>query len=430
MLCRLDDGSLLGWVQTAGGLHSVYFPKESLSSFPLNPSTIRIDEELVAIIMASRGTSYPISIPTDAPSAKAFLSTLESLIAATTGTASTFASSSKRFPSSSSASSALTPAYLDVKTVVRADNFVETRLSQLLMAELNVLGWEKVIDISDDFQKIKLQLIDLKGRKHSFEIEVSGNYPKDPPRVYADLPHPITLPSMLGENFNRLGERRDVNLSTIFKIVDNLVMRYQSYFDEILDLDTHTFVIEPVTSTFAVSYRRIALSKTCSMMIEIDPSAPRKMCPMQFLGPVDTTVHHRVSIAQNAHAWSSEHSIRKNLETVLGISLPKRRSAFIVGGTGEGDDDDYSVECGICYTYSISVSADADFMEMASGGGDASSRALIPDQICSNSKCSKMFHHSCLLDWLQSLPSSRCSFGKIFGTCPYCNEPMTVQTLR
>lgn len=118
---------------------------------------------------------------------------------------------------------------------------------------------------------------------------------------------------------------------------------------------------------------------------------------------------------------SNEKSIRENLQVILDIDLPKRDKDPVV-------NSEFSSECGICYTHSISASHTAAGDDRGSSG--SKDRSLFPDQMCPNPKCSKMYHHVCILDWFQSLPSSRISFGKMFGQCPYCNESITIQSLR
>ena len=57
----------------------------------------------------------------------------------------------------------------------------------------------------------------------------------------------------------------------------------------------------------------------------------------------------------------------------------------------------------------------------------ADTAVSVPDQACGNSRCSKIYHFSCLVDWFHSLPSSKTSFGTLFGSCPYCQEAISVR---
>ena len=69
--------------------------------------------------------------------------------------------------------------------------------------------------------------------------------------------------------------------------------------------------------------------------------------------------------------------------------------------------------CGICYSYEIST---------------ASNKKSIPEVSCENKKCGYLFHVECLVEWLQSDQSSRQTFNTLFGSCPYCSDPIICKT--
>lgn len=106
---------------------------------------------------------------------------------------------------------------------------------------------------------------------------------------------------------------------------------------------------------------------------------------------------------------SESNSFVANMESILGVRmLPTRADA-----AGDGNEGN---ECGICYA--------VDSPEELNSGSGAT---YWPDQICVNDRCAKKYHKSCLVGWLQSIPSSRTSFGTIFGVCPYCSESISVK---
>ena len=122
------------------------------------------------------------------------------------------------------------------------------------------------------------------------------------------------------------------------------------------------------------------------------------------------------------------------------------------GLTGENDDGsggaEAGIECAICYSSLSNNPAlpladeckeEADFTSMpasfqlgsasmmdTSTGIDAAPNFFSGGEeeivACSNIKCNRRFHRKCVIEWLQSLPSTRSSFGSLFGTCPYCSE--------
>lgn len=125
--------------------------------------------------------------------------------------------------------------------------------------------------------------------------------------------------------------------------------------------------------------------------------------------------------------------VRENLESLLEIHLPTKAGGDNLNGSVSSTSS-FVCECGICYAYEINVgtsySSHASHATTVAPEHSKSSVTLegqIPDQICSNPKCSKMYHLSCLVEWLQSLPTSKSSFGTVFGKCPYCQESISAR---
>ena len=85
-------------------------------------------------------------------------------------------------------------------------------------------------------------------------------------------------------------------------------------------------------------------------------------------------------------------------------------------------------DCGICYSYQLYNNNNNINNEIISNN-NKNNINNIPDIICNNEKCGKSFHTVCIIEWLTSIPTSRTSFGTLFGTCPYCQEAISVRTL-
>ncbi|KAM1315333.1 hypothetical protein ACFX10_018922 [Malus domestica] len=87
------------------------------------------------------------------------------------------------------------------------------------------------------------------------------------------------------------------------------------------------------------------------------------------------------------------------------------------------EKNDQMVECGICYAQSLpigkSFSNVDDELRDKSGTGT--------DYAFDNTSCNKAFHSICLVDWLRSITTRRQSFDVLFGSCPYCSEPVAVK---
>ena len=108
---------------------------------------------------------------------------------------------------------------------------------------------------------------------------------------------------------------------------------------------------------------------------------------------------------------SKSRLLRENLEEVLEIQFPRKT---------ESNAEAFTIECGICYSFNLTNN----------NINNSNNYNVTPDQLCNNSKCGRMYHSSCLIDWLQSVPNTRSSFGTLFGTCIYCQQPIAVRILK
>ena len=258
---------------------------------------------------------------------------------------------------------------------------------------------------------------------------------------------------------------------------ETALQKYQLLFDELDDLDMHFWILEPsLPARRSNVERRIALWEGgASLVIALDPDNPRGIPVMvRFLGVTTATmkaaaasgsgqgivgavgpatdgiVDWRVSFAefvseeddcgrvvdakknsqgkrytaidQNrfddhkltatpSKRWSKERSIRENLELWFGSPLPSPLSSSAT------EKSDFLVECGICYTHRLPTE-DSNTEE-----------GPLPEVKCGNLSCSRHYHESCLFEWLHSLPTARVSFDRIFGSCPYCSQGISVKIL-
>jgi E3 ubiquitin-protein ligase FANCL len=147
--------------------------------------------------------------------------------------------------------------------------------------------------------------------------------------------------------------------------------------------------------------RRIALRKHCSVEITIKPKRPRDICTCTFIGPENIVAELRTRFHSGQRAWDVNVTVRTNMETILKQTFPSPATS---------SKSDFSVECGVCYSYRLE---------------DDKGTVLLPDTTCES--CGQHYHATCIGEWLQALPSTRRSFNVLFGNCPYCTKPLSVQ---
>jgi len=110
-----------------------------------------------------------------------------------------------------------------------------------------------------------------------------------------------------------------------------------------------------------------------------------------------------MKLNKNLSSWDHNGMLLDNLQRVLELTFPSPQTT---------QKSDFMVECGICYSYRI-----------------GERQQMLPDKTCDNPKCARPFHRNCLYEWLKGLTTSRQSFDTIFGTCPYCSNPISISRL-
>lgn len=72
-----------------------------------------------------------------------------------------------------------------------------------IISELEILGLERVLHISNTLDEVKLQTVDQAGRNHILRLSLGMNYPSSPPVIQADLPEEL------------IGNMKKVNINLI-----------------------------------------------------------------------------------------------------------------------------------------------------------------------------------------------------------------------
>jgi E3 ubiquitin-protein ligase FANCL len=60
-----------------------------------------------------------------------------------------------------------------------------------IISELEVIGLEHVLHISNTLNELKLRTVDQAGRNHVLTLSLGMNYPSSPPVIQADLPEQL-----------------------------------------------------------------------------------------------------------------------------------------------------------------------------------------------------------------------------------------------
>jgi len=386
----------VGWVESSRGLHS--FSVGGRVDGQVDGQSLAADDELLALLSPLKDKSWVMErLCGDAAS---FARALQKLVTDVDA-------SEQQQQQQEQASAAL-------------GNNARWSKVQVLVSQLEQVGWDKVLSVSPDLSVLRLRTHDSSGRAHAFDVSVPAAYPIAAPLVQVALPVPVSVPWPL----SRVGG----TLSLVLEAVEREIGRFEPLFAALEDLDKHCWVLEPLQPTFSTTLRRIAIERGCSVVIDLRPEDPTGVCEMRFLGPPQRVLPLQAHLGQNLYRWNPARSVRSNLEAVLGVTLPLRSQQQQSGQGGQAGEETFLAECGICYSYALRGSVEGSGVGGGGGGGGGEQQSSIPDQACPNPRCGRMYHNPCLAEWLQAVPSSRTSFGTTFGSCPYCGEMLSTKS--
>ncbi|KXS21705.1 hypothetical protein M427DRAFT_493993 [Gonapodya prolifera JEL478] len=283
-----------------------------------------------------------------------------------------------------------------------------------VVEELRALGLHRLHDVDTDFEEVTLQIIDAGSRRHLLPITIPRPGELRHLTVRMDLPGrtgPAKIP------VSRTGGR--LGLAEVVQAFEKTLEEFQPLWDQLDDLDVNTWIVEPDQPRRSHTYRRIALGNNLYLQIDIDPTSPLAPPAYKFLGADRAAAKCRETARKNIGAWDATNLLRKNIESLLEMTLPSRPMTDASQRSALGSHEMEGKECGICYSRQLPIDLGGDIDGEVNGSG------AVPDQVCRNGSCGKLFHHRCLYEWLRSVPATRVVFGAWHGSCPYCSAVIT-----
>ena len=355
-----------------------------------------------------------------------------------------------------------------------------------ILNEYEIKQRTKIIhNVNNELDCLTLVCTDEQDRDHRLKIELTSSYPNESPIYTTDLPLQIFNPEWKLPPNNRpyynpplpmnsndddsyytdtnlskrqkiddgnsilfskvkgvheLNDCYDYGLVHVFKCFESNILKLQKLWHELDDIDTNTLVLEPsLPARYSCVQRRIAIQSNISMRFEISidhlmiSNSTSPISYFRFIGPPSSTINelkdkfhkfikennkksplNQMNEKDQVFQWNKELSIRQNLINCFG-PLPSPVTI---------EREEYVIECGICYSHRLPISNGTNSNDEHNHNSE---KYFLPDESCRNPKCARSYHKSCLYEWLNSLTSTRISFDQIFGNCPYCGDPMSVQ---
>lgn len=182
-----------------------------------------------------------------------------------------------------------------------------------------------------------------------------------------------------------------------------------------------------ITIPRSCCYRRLAIleknSTVVTLTVTLNPKDPTAFpLDYRFLGSETMVAPLRKNLIDGYNSWRNDVFLRQNLENILGVQLPQSRCYNQMDGIeGENGGGGGEMNCAICYSYKL--------LSENGGGDEKEGESTAPEEYCDNPSCGKPFHKSCLAEWLKSDTSTKQAFDKLYGACPYCGAPVSVDVM-
>jgi hypothetical protein len=93
-------------------------------------------------------------------------------------------------------------------------------LTQIITHQIDEIGWDHFVSISEDFRILKLSIQDDKSRLHSIDLNLPPDYPLSPPVVSLSAPFVV-----------KLDWNSSLTLQYVLDTIQTSLLRYSPYFD-------------------------------------------------------------------------------------------------------------------------------------------------------------------------------------------------------
>ncbi len=112
---------------------------------------------------------------------------------------------------------------IDLPNSIKGFDYSSTIKPNKLLEEINLVGWDHLIDINDDFNELKFCIFDNYQRSHIINVVLPNNYPNVKPKVNVELPVYFELPTW----------NNSFNLQNVINMVASEISKYESLFEVI-----------------------------------------------------------------------------------------------------------------------------------------------------------------------------------------------------
>ena len=138
---------------------------------------------------------------------------------------------------------------------------------EYVVSEIERIGWDRVIEIADDFSRLVISIVDVGGRTHRVDFEISSRFPSVAPKIQLDFP--IAMEMEWSSTFR---------LTDCLSSVEARCQQLQPYLNCMDELHCNCWVIEPSTlPSYHITTRRVVIDQESSIVLNIRWDRPNEV---------------------------------------------------------------------------------------------------------------------------------------------------------
>ncbi|KAI9595564.1 WD-repeat region-domain-containing protein [Syncephalis fuscata] len=285
---------------------------------------------------------------------------------------------------------------------VNSVSAINSQFYAALLSELSNVNWSYIHKLVYSPCQVTLCAKDSANHAHYLTVQL--------PEAFPDLPPYIVDNNPLSRAITMVQSIPGCWLSNLVGQMQKKIDEYAIVWQQLHDADEQLWTLDSADELFS---RRIIIGNLVSLDITLNEAGT--LPEWRFFGAETSVAPLRSQFYHHLSQWDTRASIKQNLEQLLQITLPARSD------TTDGQASGH--ECGICYAYWLESS------DTTNHSTSTKTNRHIPDVTCRHPDCSRPFHRACLVEWLRADTNAHQTLGVVFGSCPYCAQSISTNTL-
>lgn len=254
-----------------------------------------------------------------------------------------------------------------------------------LNCDLEAIRWENIEHVSTDLRNITFIYRSRNAGILRVQAAVDFELGETTLETSSVLPHFTDNTRKFTQNQSSVG------LASLYDSYQAACRSYEESWACLRELDEY-MKREHVTNS--LSRQLLFKESRVTAEITVKQENATSMPKINLFGPDSEVPRLRSKMNANKNSWNASKPLHVNLEKLFGLKL-RTQNVDITQSSSEQ-------QCSICLTETDNTQFECN-------------------------SCSKGFHHECIKEWCNSVPTTRRRFNTLISTCPYCQASISIQ---